>query len=109
MRRINAHIWNREDHNNRTEFKKIALIFDLWKEEWHFSSATYFRDPEPSVLYYLWGIKKPFHDIEDYFPSLNRIEKEIKSRCTFSYKSGERWDNLCYDLYTPVTSEGVYD
>lgn len=53
-----------------------------------FSSATHFRDPEPSMLCCLWGIKKPFHDIEDYFPSLNRILKEIKSRYTFSYKNG---------------------
>lgn len=89
MRRIGAHTGNRENHNNRTEFKKIALNFDLRKGEQHSSSVTHFRDPEPSTLFrtVCEGLKSFFHYIEDYSPSLNRIEREIKSSCTFLYKN----------------------
>lgn len=85
MRRINAHIWNKENHNNRTEFKEIALIFWFMKNGIFHLLLT----SGPSILYCVRVIKKRFHDIKNYFPSLNRIGKEIKLRCTFSYKNWE--------------------
>lgn len=50
-RRVGVHIESRGNHNSRTEFKKFALFFDLWKWELHSWSVTHFRDPEAFVIF----------------------------------------------------------
>lgn len=94
MRRVDAHIGNRENHNNGTEFKKNAMIFDLWKGEQHSLSVSHSLQGSWAfypILYCVWGIKELFHYIEYYSPSLELKEKENPAALSLP---GFKWDML---------------